>query len=89
MATLEEVYDAQARNKRFTHYDLGTVLVPFEHLRMLRRTFLEQRAAITTDRKLTNEGKTSALDQARASTRKAMEEWDEARRKNIDATLLN
>jgi hypothetical protein len=90
MSKLEEVYASQVRNQehRFVRYDLGTVLVPFEHLRMLSRTFHQQRTQIAQDRLLTNEGKTAALEQARASTRKAIEDWHAERLRNIDADLL-
>jgi hypothetical protein len=88
MSKLEEVYAAQARNQLFVRYDLGTVLVPFEHLRMLSRTFHQQRGLIMQDRLLTSEGKTAALEQARASTRKAIEDWHAERLKGIDADLL-
>lgn len=88
MSTFEEVHDTQLRNHTFQHYDRDTVFVPFQHLRMLSRTFHQQRVSIATDRRLTNEGKEAALALARTNTRKAIEDWHSLRLKNLDADLL-
>ena len=66
MSKLEEVLDSLARNERFGRYDIGVVMVPHEHVRMLQRKYFEQKAAISADRRLTNDGKELAVEEARA-----------------------
>jgi hypothetical protein len=88
MTKLEMVLDAQARGQRFAHYDIKVVMVPHEHVRMLSKGYQQQKATITGDRNLTNDGKAAALDKARATTRAAITEWHATRLKNIDADLL-
>lgn len=88
MSLIDDILDTQRRNQRFTHYDLETVMVPFEHVRMLSKTYHDKKAAIATDRHLTNEGKNEATAKAKAVRDATIKEWDEQRRKNIDADLL-
>lgn len=61
MSKLDEVYDSLARNVRFRHYDIKVVIVPHEHARMLNRKYFDQKAAISADRRLINEGKDAAI----------------------------
>jgi hypothetical protein len=88
MKKLNLILDTQARTQRFKHRDVRTEMVPFEHVRMLSESFHKQADAIRTDPHLTGEGKTAALEKARAKTRAAISEWHEQRLKNIDANLL-
>ena len=82
------VLDTQRRNLRLAQYDQDTVMVPFDHLDALVDAFHQQKATISGDRNLTNEGKAAALDKARATTREAINAWHEPRLKGIDADLL-
>src|SRR5258706_15708369 len=88
MSKLEAVLDAQERNQRFARYDIKVVMVPHEHVRNLSKGYHQQKAAITADTNLTNEGKASAIEKAKATTRTAINEWHATRLKNIDADLL-
>ena len=88
MNIIDQILDTHRRNQRFSHYDLDTVLVPFEHVRMLDRSLREQKAAIAADRNLTNEGKQAALEKAREKARAAIAEWNDERQKKLDADLL-
>src|SRR4051794_37411386 len=88
MSIIDDILDTQRRNQRFAHYDLETVLVPFEHVRMLSNGLRQQKATIAADRNLTNEGKTAAVEKARTTTQAAITEWHEKRLQNIDADLL-
>jgi hypothetical protein len=82
------VLDTQRRNLRLAQYDQDTVMVPFDHLDAIVEAFHQQKATISSDRNLTNEGKAAALDKARITTREAISAWHEARLKGIDADLL-
>jgi hypothetical protein len=88
MTKLESVLDSLTRNQRFAHYDLAVVMVPFEHVRMLDRKYREQKAMITADPHLTNDGKQAAATAARQARDKAIAEWHETRLKGLDADLL-
>ncbi len=88
MSIIDQILDTHRRNQRFAHYDIDTVLVPFEHVRMLDSSLRQQKAAIAADRNLTNEGKQAALEKARAATRAAITEWNERRQSDIGSDLL-
>lgn len=88
MKKLSLIIDTQARMQRFKHRDVKTEMVPFEHVRRLVESHHKQADAIKADPHLTSEGKTAALEKARATTRAAIKEWHEQRLKNIDAHLL-
>lgn len=88
MKQLDLHLDTQERNHRFAHHDIKVEMVPYQHLRMLQRTYFEQKAAIAVDRHLTDDGKKAATDKAKATRDAAMEEWNTQRLKNFDAHLL-
>jgi hypothetical protein len=84
---LDEVLAAQAHNQRLIHYDIGTVLVPYEHLRAIVTGLRKQRDAIAADRNLTPAGKNDALRKAAETARAAVNQWHANRLKDLDADL--
>jgi hypothetical protein len=88
MTKTELQIDTITRNYRFVHYKADDVMGPCEHVLKLTDEFRQQREAISADRNLTTEGKTAAMEKVRETTRTAINEWRDARLKNIDADML-